>query len=145
MPQSNWRHCRKCQGLFFAGLATTGACPAGGGHDYSQTPIPNYTLQDNSLGTPGQSNWRWCNKCQGLFFAGNFTTGTCPAGGGHDYTGSLNYTLNNFSLLGGDNNWRWCAKCQGLFTIAFVLVSPCPAGGTHDASGSGTYTLPVSY
>src|SRR5262245_14621547 len=31
-----------------------------------------------------QSNWRWCHKCQGMYFAGNNTAGVCPAGGGHD-------------------------------------------------------------
>ena len=40
-----------------------------------------------------QSNWRWCYRCQGLYFAGSPTSGWCPAGGGHDYTGSGNYSL----------------------------------------------------
>jgi len=38
-------------------------------------------------------NWRRCNKCQGLFYTGNPTFGTCPTGGGHDYSGSANYSL----------------------------------------------------
>ena len=42
-----------------------------------------------------QNNWRYCNKCQGLFFALNSTSGTCPAGGGHNYSGSGNYTLDD--------------------------------------------------
>jgi hypothetical protein len=147
MQQSNWRYCSRCQGLFYAGLqTTTGACPAGGGHDYSQTPRPLYTLDADTIVNPklAQPNWRWCNKCQGLFFAGNFTSGTCPAGGGHDSSGSADYAL---AITGGalpntDNNWRWCGKCQGLFTVAFSSgPSPCPAGGTHDASKSAVYIL----
>ncbi len=42
-----------------------------------------------------QSSWRWCHKCQGLFFAGNPTSGACPAGGGHDYAGSGDYSLSH--------------------------------------------------
>lgn len=30
--QNNWRYCKKCQGLAFAGTSK-GVCPAGGGHD----------------------------------------------------------------------------------------------------------------
>jgi subtilase family serine protease len=40
-----------------------------------------------------QANWRWCNKCQGLAFAGSTSLGLCPAGGNHDHTGSGNYVL----------------------------------------------------
>ena len=42
-----------------------------------------------------QRNWRWCNKCQGLWFAGNSVnpTGKCPAGGGHTQGGSGDYAL----------------------------------------------------
>ncbi|MFC6879195.1 MULTISPECIES: hypothetical protein [Actinomadura] len=31
--QDNWRHCRKCFGLWWNGAPTNGACPAGGSHD----------------------------------------------------------------------------------------------------------------
>jgi hypothetical protein len=41
----------------------------------------------------GQENWRWCNKCQGLFFAGGPNKGVCPAGGEHSHDGSGNYRL----------------------------------------------------
>lgn len=30
--QENWRWCKNCEGLFFAGHATKGVCPAGGEH-----------------------------------------------------------------------------------------------------------------
>jgi hypothetical protein len=39
-----------------------------------------------------QDNWRWCQKCQALFFAGNVTS-VCPAGGGHENVGSADYRL----------------------------------------------------
>ena len=91
MPQANWRWCNKCQGLFFAGNPTSGACPAEGGHNFGGSG--NYTLQFAGEGAGGQINWRWCNKCQGLFFAGNPTSGACPAEGGHNFGGSGNYGL----------------------------------------------------
>ena len=45
--------------------------------------------------------WSWCNKCQGLTFAGNAVTGgnpnptpgPCPAGGVHDHAGGGTYWL----------------------------------------------------
>jgi hypothetical protein len=42
-----------------------------------------------------QDNWRWCNKCQGLWFAGSPPTKKkpCPAGGEHSQDGSGNYRL----------------------------------------------------
>ena len=45
---------------------------------------------------PLQSNWRWCNKCQGLFFGGDQAESNCPAGGTHAdpaQSGSGNYSL----------------------------------------------------
>ena len=61
------------------------------------------------------ANWRWCHKCQGLYFAGN-PGSHCPAGAAHDSTGSGDYTLINQSPLAiGQHQWNWCHKCQGLF------------------------------
>jgi hypothetical protein len=160
MPQSNWRNCGKCTGAFFAGSPSTGACPAGGGHDYNifggGTDIfPKYTLQTNDPGAPGQSNWRWCSKCQGLFFAGTGlfyagtrTSGTCPAGGGHDSSGSADYTLNNTGVITvpSDDFYRWCRKCKVLFRLPQSDIPfPCPAAGNHDASQSSSYALPVVF
>jgi len=44
-----------------------------------------------------QDNWRWCSKCQGLFFAPGSSLGVCPAGGQHQdpgASGSGDYSLN---------------------------------------------------
>jgi len=43
-----------------------------------------------------QGNWRWCNKCQGLFFGGGQANSRCPEGGTHApqaQSGSGNYSL----------------------------------------------------
>jgi hypothetical protein len=91
-----------------------------------------------------QSDWRWCNKCQGLFFAGN-NLGVCPAGGTHNDSGSGDYTLDFSSISGGgyQSEWSWCNKCQDLF-FAGNNLGVCAAGGTHSDSGSADYVLLTS-
>ena len=101
--QPNWRWCNKCQGLFFKGVPSgdwvamgldwfpsTGVCPAGGGHAHAGSPEYWLELYSSEIHywdrTVYSSNgWAWCNKCQGLFkFQNTLTSGTCPAGGGHN-------------------------------------------------------------
>jgi hypothetical protein len=90
--QGNWRWCKKCQWLTFAGNSSLGSCPAGGDHNH--TGSADYILLCNTaFGSNQQPNWRWCNKCQGLTFAGNPSLGPCPAGGDHNHTGSSDYIL----------------------------------------------------
>ncbi len=90
--------------------------------------------------TVGQDNWRWCHKCQGMFFGGN-PGSHCPAGGAHSKTGSGNYDIvKNWTAAAGQDNWRWCNKCQGMF-FAGNPGSHCPAGGAHSKTGSGNYKL----
>ena len=85
-----------------------------------------------------QSNWRWCNKCQTLFYAGN-NLGVCPAGGTHNDSGSDNYELPDSGS--GQPNWRWCNQCQTLF-YAGNNLGVCPH--THNDSGSENYVLSTS-
>src|SRR5215831_5098077 len=141
--QSGWRWCRLCQGFWFAGNPTTGACPANGTAGHSFVGSGNYAIPRSSDWFGGdQPLWRWCNKCEGLWYAGNGTSGVCPAGGGHDDTGSGDYSLNKD---GGDGqaNWRWCHFCQGLWFSANATGGVCPANGSngHSASGSGNYHI----
>jgi hypothetical protein len=71
-----------------------GTCPAGGSHDASASG--DYTLTNNIPAAPGQHNWRYCRKCQGLYFAGH-NAGACPAGGSHDPSASGDYALSELS------------------------------------------------
>jgi matrixin/putative peptidoglycan binding protein len=90
---------------------------------------------------PHQGNWRWCHKCQGLFFTEN-PGPRCPAGGPHENVGSGLYILahNLPATTGWQGNWRWCPKCQGLF-FGGNAGPVCPTGGAHDKTGSGNYSL----
>jgi Matrixin len=90
---------------------------------------------------PSQPEWRWCHRCQGLFFGGNAGP-KCPAGGAHEKVGSGNYQLahNLTPTPGWQNDWRWCRKCQGMF-FGGNPGSRCPTGGAHDKVGSGNYSL----
>jgi len=91
-----------------------------------------------------QADWRWCHKCQGLFFSGGqSSTGTCPSGGQHDKTVSGNYALaHNSPEFPGQSDWRWCHKCYGLFfSGGQSSAGTCPAGGQHEKTISGNYTL----
>lgn len=96
--EHGWRYCHKCQGLF-DNNGIHNHCPAGGLHDGSESGF--YVLdpidgKEESLakGTNNtQSEWRLCNRCQGLFYGNHLAASNCPAGGLHNMVGSGNYLL----------------------------------------------------
>ena len=103
-----------------------------------------------------QTSWRWCHKCEGLFFTGNPSQGRCPAGGSHDagQSGEYETRLGGESAAAGQlpqpsnkpisaqqGDWRWCHKCEGLFFAGHPSKGVCPAGQSHDASQSGAYKV----
>jgi hypothetical protein len=136
--QGEWRFCSRCMQLFFAGRSRPGVCPAGGGHDASQSG--DYSLNVGVPTDPGQHNWRFCSKCFALFFAGRRTPEVCAGGGTHDATGSGDYSL---AISGQDQQgWRFCGKCMGLFySMRPQSTGACPAGGSHDGLKSADYGL----
>jgi len=91
--QDNWRWCKNCQALCFAGNKSMGKCPFGGDHSHGSG---NYAVEFHVIGQPvlpeHQANWRWCNKCQVLCFDNG--KGVCAADGlYHDHTGSGEYQI----------------------------------------------------
>lgn len=143
--QWNWRWCRVCQGLFYAGFSTS-QCPGGGHHDGSQSY--DYGVQNFSSGSWTQGGWCWCNKCQGLFYGPYVSNSWCPASGHHNTNdGSYNYFV-GMNTSGGQDGWRWCRRCQGLFYGPFTGNSICPASSPgqptrHDGSESANYGLAI--
>lgn len=85
--QTGWKRCSKCHGLVFG--ARPGRCPASsGGHTTTTHTYEIHTCDAQG----GQDGWRWCNKCEGMFHAPS-GAGVCPAGGGHDASGSGTYFI----------------------------------------------------
>ncbi|CAG8635668.1 12303_t:CDS:2 [Acaulospora colombiana] len=91
-----------------------------------------------------QDNWRWCNKCQGLFYHGS-GNGVCPVGGSHNPDTSGDYKLKVEANPGSNeqNNWRWCKKCQSLaYDGSGTPVDSSPSGaGATAAKDSSTPRL----
>ena len=85
-----------------------------------------------------QSQWRYCDKCESLFYNGFPTKGSCPVGGGHNAQG-YDFTLphGNQLLENGkaQANWRYCGKCFSMFFDGFPDKGKCSAGGGHAAQG----------
>lgn len=102
--QTGWRECKNCQCLYFdrkAGeLASSGTCFLnGGGHFPKVSKIykdgvmigvrlpATYQLRHYSeyIEHPVLIWWRWCRKCEMLFYPKGGESGIfCPAGGNHD-------------------------------------------------------------
>jgi hypothetical protein len=142
--QDNWRWCGKCEGLFYGGHQSTSNCPTGGTHDGSGSyDYQLFYLDPPVSASDIQPNWRWCGKCEGLFYGGHQSTSNCPTGGTHDGSGSYDYHLfhDDDVLAYEQPNWRWCGKCEGLFYGGHQSTSNCPTGGAHDGSGSYNYIL----
>jgi hypothetical protein len=149
--QDWWRWCANCDGLFHSAAQNGygGVCWATktGGPHYGVNSY-RYTLRWSDMGriqeSDVQDNWRWCSLCQLLAFAGNGTSGACPArnGGGHSLTSSYNYVL---WIQGAviswpqQDGWSWCGKCQGLYFGSFRADSSCAV------SANATHTLTPSY
>jgi hypothetical protein len=101
----------------------------------------NFILPNNMQGATeatGQPDWRYCAKCNGLFFApsGDATGSLCPLGGEHRALGWTFYLPNNMqgaTEATGQPNWRYCGNCHGLFWAPHDDSSGtvCPIGGEH--------------
>jgi hypothetical protein len=83
--QKNWRFCGQCHSLFWApDSAPAGACPAGGKHEPRGWNFYLPNTEQGATDQTGQKDWRFCVRCQGLFFDGFANKGVCPGamGGG---------------------------------------------------------------
>jgi hypothetical protein len=82
-----------------------------------------------------QADWRFCEKCQSMFFDGYPTKGVCPAGGTHSADG-FNFVLpHDVASSLGQRDWRFCQKCQSMFFDGYPIKGVCAAGGAHSAAG----------
>ncbi len=96
--QGGWRWCHKCAGMWYAD-SSFGACPVGGAH--SSLSSGDYVLTVSNVSNNPlfeEGNWRWCHKCNGLWFTGMPAKGVCPGwkenlGESHEEVGSGPYVL----------------------------------------------------
>jgi hypothetical protein len=94
-------HFRFESALFFDGRPEKGVCAAGGGHEAAGF---NFVLAHDIPESPTkQGKWRFCVKCQEMFFDGfplnpdgSPNKGICAAGGGHEAAG-FNFVLTHDS------------------------------------------------
>jgi hypothetical protein len=88
-----------------------------------------------------QTGWRWCNRCQCLFYGDNYTSGWCVRGGGHNWRGSGNYKPHH-DYHYGEDDWHWCDRCQSMWRGGDDHHnSACPSGAGHRRYGSGNYSF----
>src|SRR5947209_6406770 len=83
---------------------------------------------------PQQTNWRFCLKCNAMFYAG-YQGGFCSAGGKHVAQGmvfSLPYDATTTGTA--QANWRFCIKCNVLFFNGYA-GGKCASGGNHNPQG----------
>ncbi|HRD76012.1 MAG TPA: hypothetical protein PK264_08735 [Hyphomicrobiaceae bacterium] len=88
--QYDWRFCNKCFAMFFDGYPAKGRCPAGGGHVAQGFNFGlDFTNESQRRPPVGvfQTTWRFCGKCNGMFFDGYPTKGRCQGGGAHAAAG----------------------------------------------------------
>lgn len=96
--QSGWCWCNRCQGLFYGPGTTVSWCPAGGRHNANDGSYDYCLWFNQSADSGSQDGWRWCRRCQGLFY-GPFTGNSiCPASSSghptpHDGSQSYDYLL----------------------------------------------------
>jgi hypothetical protein len=138
--QPGWRWCSRCQGLSYQGTGSrSGRCWDGEPHDGNDSR-PYFVLMGPDPSAGMQDGWRWCNRCQGLAYAG-FGTGVCWDGNGHDFGGSGAYAVDMAANPAGtQDGWHWCNRCQGMIYSGFG-TGVCWDGQGHDFGGSGGYSI----
>jgi hypothetical protein len=125
--QPNWWYCGKCACCFFsnAAAAPVGVCAAGGHHSGS-AHLANYEMphggpkQGNPATNPYgvQTGWRWCGKCQLIFWGSGVGSSNCPIGGTHTLSSGTIYDL-AWGQIPSTNvyqiSWQFCNQCQTLY------------------------------
>jgi len=106
----------------------------GGAAALATIPVGFFALRIGGKSESTQSNWRFCQKCQALFFDGYSAKGVCPAGGGHSAAGFM-FVLPHDVSGSGQADWRFCQKCYGMFFDGTPSKGVCSAGDSHLAAG----------
>jgi hypothetical protein len=134
--QTNWKLCSSCLALYYSGDSEAGLCPASGQH--VPTPQLVFRVPHSSIkpGQFGQDDWRFCDKCNSLFWNGDGGNGVCARDRlAHEEAGfnfQVPYTTS--PVHQPDQFWRYCLKCASLFHQGAGGI--CPKDhGPHEAEG----------
>lgn len=106
--------------------------------EVSKFPCKNKLVLDRNE----QSEWRYCTKCQSLFYNGYAQKGLCSAGGNHtaqgyNFTLLYNTAVNSFA----QKDWRFCDRCYNMFYDGYPDKGTCMGTpkeeipGEHEADG----------
>ncbi|MBL7814155.1 MAG: hypothetical protein JNL70_04040 [Saprospiraceae bacterium] len=83
-----------------------------------------------------QTAWRYCNKCQSMFYDGYNSKGTCSVGGGHSassYNFILPYNVKESNTI--QAQWRFCDQCYNMFFDGYPDKGACAATYRHEELG----------
>jgi len=139
--QSNWNLCRNCLALYWSvDDNDAGLCPAAGRHVSSGElfRVPHTSIEPCAIGQP---DWRFCDKCNSLFWNGDGGNGVCARDGGPHRAAGFNFQVpfTPGEVAQPDQFWRYCVKCASLFYQGDNGV--CPKDhGAH--AGAGWYFSP---
>jgi hypothetical protein len=107
-------------------VAPAGVCAADGGHHSGSARNADYEMphggpnQGNPTTNPYgvQTGWRWCGKCELIFWGSGVGSSNCPIGGTHTLSSSTVYDL-AWGQIPSTNvyqiNWQFCYQCQALY------------------------------
>ncbi|WP_187437726.1 hypothetical protein [Actinomadura decatromicini] len=75
--QPGWSRCQACQGLYYSGAGRSGSCAAtlsgSGGHYQAKSGYSLEYAGQNDAQEHRQPGWRWCDKCELLWFGARAT------------------------------------------------------------------------
>src|SRR5262249_19731653 len=83
--------CERCHEIFLTGDHNA-QCPKGGGHSAQAGSLSFVLPHTVPNANPAQSNWRYCQACCAMFFAG-YGGGLCPVGGKDNGWGGPDFIL----------------------------------------------------
>jgi hypothetical protein len=91
-------------------------CPAGDEHvsNGESFQVPHTSIDPYALGQP---DWRFCDKCNSLFWNGDGNNGVCARDGGPHRAAGFNFQVpfTAEDVTQPDLYWRYCVKCAALF------------------------------
>lgn len=138
--EPDWHWCAKCGALFHGAEAGT-KCPYGGQHDDAGS---QYQAARSSFAGKGETGWRMCSKCRGLYLptAANGTGGVCPFGSAHTPAPGVYKQLTEKPAgFGTQGEWKMCSNCRMLHFSHTGYPSTCPFVRAHQPEGTSVYTL----